>query len=261
MFEAGYPPSYGAHGRHRFLTSLETARKLAKGDVLEIAAGDGFLASCLADTARSVTVNDIRPLTASLGRWKQGHRIQTKVGDLFQLSGSFDLVIANEVIEHVAHGDRFLRKVWELVKPGGYALITTPNGRNFRSRLPTYSQLSQPDREAMEARQFQPDADGHLYLYTPRELRTLARKVGFETANTTTAISPWISGEMGFRFLPKGIALLPLYYFLDRIARWVPGHVFFDTGLILLAQRPKAAASHQAGLARKWQMVKAKHRK
>ena len=40
-----------------------------------------------------------------------------------------------EVIEHVAHPDRLLQQAAALVRPGGYVVMTTPNGR-FNSCLP-----------------------------------------------------------------------------------------------------------------------------
>ena len=85
--------------------------------------------------------------------------------------GRFALVIACEVIEHVAHGDQFARQLMEFVAPGGHLLVTTPNGSHVRSKLPTYSQVT--DFSALEALQFKPDADGHLYHLRVRPYVTL----------------------------------------------------------------------------------------
>ncbi len=40
---------------------------------------------------------------------------------------SFDVVCANQVIEHLHHTDLFIKEVWRILKPGGCALIGTPN--------------------------------------------------------------------------------------------------------------------------------------
>jgi SAM-dependent methyltransferase len=51
--------------------------------------------------------------------------------DLFAgpLPGGQDLVIASEVIEHVEDQAAFVALLVDAVRPGGYVLLTTPNGR------------------------------------------------------------------------------------------------------------------------------------
>lgn len=43
---------------------------------------------------------------------------------------SFDIVVCREMIEHVQSPAKLLSEIWRLLKPWGYALITTPNGFN-----------------------------------------------------------------------------------------------------------------------------------
>ncbi|MFC1907642.1 class I SAM-dependent methyltransferase [Chloroflexota bacterium] len=40
---------------------------------------------------------------------------------------SFDAVCANQVIEHLSNTDGFIKEIHRLLKPGGYAVISTPN--------------------------------------------------------------------------------------------------------------------------------------
>lgn len=40
---------------------------------------------------------------------------------------SFDVVISHHVIEHVSNTDQFVTEIYRVLKPGGYAGITTPN--------------------------------------------------------------------------------------------------------------------------------------
>src|ERR1043166_1848550 len=46
--------------------------------------------------------------------------------------------LITEIIEYVAHPDEFLRKAASLAKPGGYIVMTTPNGGDFLNRLPKF---------------------------------------------------------------------------------------------------------------------------
>jgi 2-polyprenyl-3-methyl-5-hydroxy-6-metoxy-1,4-benzoquinol methylase len=215
-----YPPSYEAFGRHRFLDTLRKARGLAPTRVLEIAAGGGFNGACLYEEGREIVLNDLRPMEEELGAWTPGARLRWEGGDFFALSperlGAFDLVMACEVIEHVAHGDRMLAHLRRFLRPGGTLLLTTPNGAYFRSKLPTHSQVE--DFTALEAHQFKPDADGHLFLYTPAELERLCREAGFTDVSVELSVTPWLSGHAGLRLLPAWPALAPVYLALDR---WV----------------------------------------
>ena len=220
----GFPPTYSASGRFRFLKTLQLALKLAPSRVLEVAAGGGFSAACLVNEGRQITVNDLRDLRSSLTHWVGGESIQFFGGDIFDLNpaqtGTFDVVMACDVIEHVAHGDRFVRHLKSFLKPGGWLLLTTPHGGYFRSRLLTHSQVT--DFTELENRQFAPDADGHLYLYTRPEIEKLLREANFSEVHTELAVTPWLSGHCGLRYLPRGRATMRLYFEIDRLFSKIP---------------------------------------
>lgn len=219
LHEPGLPPSYSAAGRMRFLRTLEDASALQPGRILEVAAGGGLLSACLAEPGRQVVVNDLRDMSGELAQWNTATPLQFVGGSLFELDpkriGTFDLVLACDVIEHVAHGDQFIAQLRRFISPGGHLILTTPNGSYFRSRLPTHSQIT--DFQALESKQFKPDADGHLFLYTRPELTGLVQAVGLTVERTYFSITPWVSGHAGFRWLPHGPALLSAYLGMDRV--------------------------------------------
>jgi len=41
--------------------------------------------------------------------------------------GTFDVFIANQVIEHLSNTDLFIKEIYRVLRPGGYAVISTPN--------------------------------------------------------------------------------------------------------------------------------------
>jgi len=46
---------------------------------------------------------------------------------------SFDVVHANQVIEHVPYIDRFAAEIFRVLKPGGYAVISTENASSWHN--------------------------------------------------------------------------------------------------------------------------------
>lgn len=238
QWQSAWPPSYEAMGRFRFLQTLTAARSIKFQRSLEVAGGDGFLGACLWQPDRTIVINDIRDLAHERTAWINGDKIQFLPGDLFGLTpqtvGLFDLVIACEVLEHVAYGKEMIEHLVTFLKPGGTLLLTTPNGSYFRSKLPTYSSIR--DFSVFESRQFQPDADGHLYLYTKKDLEGILQAAGMKNISIHTSITPFISGHAGMRFLPKSKLLFSLYYHLDQWMAAVSDRLC--TQLILTAQKP-----------------------
>ena len=45
--------------------------------------------------------------------------------------GTFDVVLANQVIEHVSNIDTFITEIYRILKRGGYAIISTENGSSW----------------------------------------------------------------------------------------------------------------------------------
>lgn len=224
-YGSGVPPSYPAFGRMRALLAVEQARALRPSRVLEVAAGGGGLASTLAKDGSTVVANDLLAdtLTAALREYHGGERVTVTGGSLFDLSrdtlGTFDLVIACEVIEHVAHPGDLLARLATLLAPGGRLLVTTPNGAHFRNTLPTLRDAG--DVEEMERRQFKPDADGHLFLLTPDELYDLATEAGLHVERLDTWGLPPLTGHAGLRLLAGTWAIAPAYW-ADRAGQYLP---------------------------------------
>jgi 2-polyprenyl-3-methyl-5-hydroxy-6-metoxy-1,4-benzoquinol methylase len=150
--------------------------------VLDIGGAQGGLALPLAALGYDVTINDLRKEVFDfldvIQETNEGH--QRVVGDVFRVNFErrFDIVFAGEVIEHVAHPDRFLKRCAELVNPEGYIILTTPNGNWLKNKLRCFSDFTEAERVALEADQFKPDDDGHIFALRRYEIFRLAGQAG-----------------------------------------------------------------------------------
>jgi 2-polyprenyl-3-methyl-5-hydroxy-6-metoxy-1,4-benzoquinol methylase len=225
-FGTGWPPSYSAFGRMRSLLAVQDALRLNPRRVLEVAAGGGGLAASLAEAGCDVVINDLRAeqMKESIAEYATQREMELIGGNLFDLSperiGTFDLVVACEVIEHVAHPLDLLVHLKQFLTPQGRILLTTPNGSYFRNRLPTFTDIS--DFDELETQQFKPDADGHLFLLTTKELTDLAATSGLEIVQLNCWGNPILTGHCGFRFLAGRIMVRAAYQMERLIQRLGP---------------------------------------
>jgi 2-polyprenyl-3-methyl-5-hydroxy-6-metoxy-1,4-benzoquinol methylase len=181
---------------------LGIADRYGARTVLDIGVAQATLALLLAESGRSVTAVDIRPqfLEYAKTRYERGD-IRFIAGNAFDLPdlGTFDLVFANQIIEHLVYPAELLRNVARFARAGGVIVISTPNHDYFRSSLPSYTELGDPKQH--EHMQFSAGGGGHFFAYTEEELRAAASEAGVEVIEVLYFESPWISGHFLFRFM------------------------------------------------------------
>jgi 2-polyprenyl-3-methyl-5-hydroxy-6-metoxy-1,4-benzoquinol methylase len=172
--------------------------------VLDIAAAQGNFTLSLAEIGYQVTWNDLRDDLAGYVRLKhETGDVTYAPGNAFDLTfpGLFDGVLITEVIEHVAHPDKFLAATARLVKPGGCIVMTTPNGAYFRNALPRFSDC--PDPSVFETGQFKPDGDGHIFLLYPDEIHRFAMASGLIVEEIQFFTNLLTNGHMKTSYLLK----------------------------------------------------------
>lgn len=224
-YKPGWAPSYSAYGRMRSLLAIEDALSLKPKRVLEVAAGGGGLSATLAASGCEVVANDLRAelLRGALAEYTTGDSVNVVEGNLFDLSprllGKFDLAIACEVIEHVAHPDQFLAHLRQFLTEQGRILVTTPNALHLRNKLPSYKEVG--DFAQLEKDQFKPDADGHLFLITPTEMVELAQAAGLKVERISVWGTPFLSGHFWMRYLAAR-SLVRLSYACERLVQRLP---------------------------------------
>lgn len=114
-------------------------RPLEGKTALDVGCGAGLLAEPLARMGASVTALDAAPeliAAAKAHAEGQGLAIDYRAMGVEELSGTFDLVTAMEVVEHVADPRAFLASLAARLAPGGLLILSTPN-RTAWSKLLT----------------------------------------------------------------------------------------------------------------------------
>ncbi len=94
--------------------------------------------------------------------------------------GTFDIILASEVVEHLAGGKRFLSEARRVLAPGGVLLLTTPNLWDIRRAW-----------AALTRRQWSGYRDPtHINLLQPPRLAALMQEAGFHPVRWRTGVKP-----------------------------------------------------------------------
>lgn len=210
---------------NQYHNQLEIYLKLAAGekkDILDVGCAQATLALVLAENGHNVTAVDIRQefLDYAKSRYTHGNIEFICSNALeFNLDKKFDLIYANQIIEHLVYPVEFVKQLSQLLKPNGTIIVTTPNHRYIKNTLPSYSELGNP--KDWEHKQFTADGDGHFFAYTAEELEQIAKSSGCKDVSVNYFESPWISGHIKVRHIHR-IAPLFLLKSLDKLTVSTP---------------------------------------
>lgn len=133
------------------------SQEYISGNVLEIGCGEGRGVELIAPKAESFTgVDKIAQVIENLKKkHPEGDFRQMVIPPFAELKDdTYDVVVSFQVIEHIKKDLEYLKEIHRVLKPGGKALITTPNIKMSLSRNPW-----------------------HIREYTADELTKLALKV------------------------------------------------------------------------------------
>jgi SAM-dependent methyltransferase len=153
-------PFYNLEGEHVAKYVWTASYVTKKMDLLDIGCGYGYGTDFLA-TATKTTLGvdtDRRAISLARRHYKRDNLRFALISDLSELpSASFDVVVAFEVIEHVADAEMFLSHVRRALRASGEFMMSTPN-RLFTEKF---------------YRRGRPLNPYHLREFYPEEIRTL----------------------------------------------------------------------------------------
>ncbi len=140
----------------RLLKAYYLAKPYINGDLLELGCGEGRGVELLAPLAKGyVALDKIQEVIDSLKAQHPTLDFRQAIFPPFMgiADNSFDSIVSFQVIEHVKEDGDFLAEIHRVLKPGGKAILTTPNIKKTLSRNPW-----------------------HVREYTASELTELAKK-------------------------------------------------------------------------------------
>lgn len=189
--------AYTEAGTRDAVREIEALPRRPIRKVLDFGGGLGFFANALSRHYPDVTLFDLDGHSRDFARERFAGRFRVFDTSEEALAGKYDLILLNQVIEHVPDPVGFLRSFKEAIEPGGVLVVTTPNNR-------TNDMFARPDVLIHYARSIRRnrtaalsllvkdswlccDPPRHLLAFDSGNLRLAAEAAGFGTLSTRTA--------------------------------------------------------------------------
>jgi SAM-dependent methyltransferase len=180
---------YYENCKENFIKRIE---KVKNGILLDVGCGDGLFTKQIAKKANAKIIYGIEKddKLAFKAKEKGIKVLKIDANKKFPLkSNFFDIVVSNQVLEHLWNIDGFYREVKRILKPNGYALISTVNIASLNnlfllllSKQPTCFHVSE-----IQVGNFMKGIKidmPHLKAFTIPALVDLAHYHGFKVENT-----------------------------------------------------------------------------
>lgn len=114
----------------------------ADSRVVDIGAGEGYFSMRLGESLRGSLRAEPGQVLSACDVFPDNFRYPDVRCDRIEADGrlpypdeSFDIACSLEVVEHVEDQFRFAREIFRVLKPGGIAILSTPNVLNINSRV------------------------------------------------------------------------------------------------------------------------------
>lgn len=162
--------------RHEARDALREVGAPAPGGarLLEVGAAGGFFLDEARRAGWDVVGIELNEHMADFGRRELGLDMRAELFEHALLEpGSFDVLVAQDVLEHVREPERFVRRAAELLRPGGTFFVRGPLEQSMREEL--YLALRKYVRRRALVREEPPY---HLQGFVRRSFEQLVRRAG-----------------------------------------------------------------------------------
>jgi SAM-dependent methyltransferase len=168
----------------RYRAVLEALAELAPRKVLVVGCGFGIFDRLLPAETSLLGIDLSEEAIRFAAAWAEGHRSDFRYtcGHLIDQnleSGSFDLVLLSEVLEHVPEDEipPLMRELARVLAPGGILLLTLPNHWHPRNRARRWLRLPTVLMDPTHLREYSLHSADSLVAALPFERRAFAPAV------------------------------------------------------------------------------------
>jgi SAM-dependent methyltransferase len=216
------PPAFSGSKDIKVLLPAMLRRRQAEfvgKAVLDVPAGNGDTAQLLLELGAKVTASDLYP---EFFRYPAIECVKANLNDKMPFAdASFDFVICQEGIEHMPNQLHLFQELNRVLKPGGRAIITTPNYSNLRTRLSymlleseAYKLMAPNEADSIwaseKAQTIHDVYLGHIFFANVTKQRVLAALSGLRIVEVHPSRVNYTS-----------LAILPFYYPWMRLFGWM----------------------------------------
>jgi 2-polyprenyl-3-methyl-5-hydroxy-6-metoxy-1,4-benzoquinol methylase len=173
--EYGYADAENANA-HRYLlpTVDEALRSFAPATVFDLGCGNGSVARHLSSRYRVVGIDASESGIAEAKRAYPDLTLElgSVYDELAARYGTFDAVVSLEVVEHLLDPRLFARRMYELVRPGGAVIVSTPYHGYVKNLVMAVAGKLDDHFTALWD-------GGHIKFWSVKTLSVLLREAGF----------------------------------------------------------------------------------
>lgn len=139
--------------------------------VLEIGCGEGYTAIAIAKCGATVTATDYAESAIKIAKEKHHHKnIQYTTVDYRDINKKFDVVVLQEVIEHMDHPLEDLSTIKKMLNESGKVVITCPSFLNMRGYI----------WMALQTLLNVPMSLSDKHFISPNDMKTWVRKINMK---------------------------------------------------------------------------------
>ena len=156
------------------------------GRILDIGCSSGGFLSTMRGSSWDLYGIEMEESTAERARARTGAHVF--VGDAVNapfLPDTFDVITSFDLLEHVYSPREFLTKVFEWLKPGGIYYAMMPNIDSWEAKL-------------FKTHWYGLELPRHLFHFSPRSVRYLMNKIGFEEVCVKTPRVSYMQRSVGY---------------------------------------------------------------
>jgi 2-polyprenyl-3-methyl-5-hydroxy-6-metoxy-1,4-benzoquinol methylase len=108
----------------KIVSILSEFKDMSQSKILDIGCGNGMITSNIGNFSKEIIGIDVKDRRIV----KKGYKFKLIKDEMLPFeNNSFDVVISNQVIEHVNNQDRHVEEIYRVLRNGGICYLATPN--------------------------------------------------------------------------------------------------------------------------------------